>query len=119
MPKLEKGNSSNPYCVPAALAFLLDTTVEEAEKLLKAELGDQPITGIFGFHLKILRQAGFQLNEIRHFPKKTIPPGKFLVHYVGHAGVLIDGRYYDNKFQAGLDYIPRLKEVTNMWELVR
>lgn len=90
---LKTTQTSNRFCVPAALALLLDTTVDVATNLIRQDLGDQPIIGVYyPLILKHLSKAGFIYQEV----KKLEPAGKFLVRFNGHVGVFIDGTYFDN-----------------------
>ena len=90
---------SNPYCVPAALGFLLNITVDAAELLLKEELGDKPITGVlYPLILKILKKEGFGYIKT-YCDLKT--PNHYLICFKGHVGVIKNGIYFDNQNRDG------------------
>lgn len=100
--KLKRSPTSNPFCVPAALALLLNIHVDEAVKLLKEDIGDQPITGVFyPLILKNIQLRGFTYRE-----KRWNGLGTYLFVFRGHVGVLIDNVYYDNQIPGGTEVLP-------------
>lgn len=111
--------TSNPYCVPAALALLLDTTVDEACTLIKEELGDVGITGVFyPVILKKLAEHGYQWKELL-VPRKLPATGNFLLCFKGHVGVWIDGTYYDNMNPQGVAKCLPKQRITGLYEVSR
>lgn len=103
---LKTTSTSNPYCVPSALALLLDTDVDTACNLIREELGEQAIAGIFyPVILKKLHEAGFRWKELSPSAVKLLhknKAGRFLLCFKGHVGVMLDGTYYDNQHPAGI-----------------
>lgn len=107
--ELKRSPSSNNYCVPAALALITNLSVDEIESLLRVELGDQPITGLYyPLGLKILSKLGYQFKRIE-------PPNlgtKFAIlsmntYYctnLNHCFVLHDSKFWDNHFPNGQQY---------------
>lgn len=102
MPVIKYEIDDNLFCVPAAISAITGLSVAEVCKLIKEEIGDQPIRGIFyPLALKILTEKlGFQYRDsfdIR--PSKT-----YLLHFKGHAAAVDNMIYYDNSFPSGTPY---------------
>ena len=110
--ELKRSSSSNPFCVPAALALMLDIHVDKACELLRQDLGDQGISGIFyPKALQILGQQGYTYYEafgnvvswdrVRTFAK-NYPTQTLFVIFQGHVGVIHNQMYYDNSHPTGI-----------------
>lgn len=91
---LKREVSDNKFCVPAALALILDIPVSESVALIKEELGDTQITGVFySIILKIITQKGWTYKLAPFTTKHHI----FLIVFEGHVGVYREGIYMDNQ----------------------
>lgn len=91
---LKRSENDNKFCVPAALALILDISVSESVMLIKEELGDTEITGVFHpIILKIITQQGWTYKLAPFTTKHHI----FLIVFKGHVGVYREGIYIDNQ----------------------
>lgn len=91
--------NDNRYCVPAALSIITNIPVAGVVELIREEIGDQPIEGIFyPLALKILRNLGYTYKDTILLPKK----GYVFVIFKKHVGVIKDLIYYDNKYPNGI-----------------
>lgn len=101
MPTILTSPNSNPFCVPAALAALTGLHVDECVVLLKEDIGEQPITGVFyPLILKHLGKLGYLFREVRHVDRE----GTFLLVYRVHVGVVENSVYIDNQYPRGIAY---------------
>lgn len=113
---LQRGPHSNRFCVPAALALLLDCHVDHAVALIREEVGEQPIEGIYyPLILKILQKQGYKTLESRC----TKPESSYLLVFPGHVGVWIDQRFYDNQISEGSAEAPnrRVEKIFRVWKV--
>lgn len=114
---LLRGPHSNRFCVPAALALLLECHVDHAVALIRQEVGEQPIEGIFyPLILKILQKQGYKFVEVR---QTFDTDNSYLICFAGHVGTWIEGRYYDNQFPNGSDETPRrsIQRIFRVWKV--
>lgn len=114
---LQRGPHSNRFCVPAALALLLDCHVDHAIALIRQEVGEQPIEAIYyPLILKILQKQGYKFLEV-HQTFDT--DNNYLICFAGHVGTWIEGRYYDNQFPNGFDETPRrsIQRIFRVWKV--
>lgn len=114
---LQRGPHSNRFCVPAALALLLDCHVDHAVALIRQEVGDQPIEGIYyPLILKILQKQSYKFLEVR---QTFDTDNSYLICFAGHVGTWIEGRYYDNQFRNGSDETPRrsIQRIFRIWRV--
>lgn len=113
---LQRGHYSNRFCVPAALALLLDCHVDHAVALIWQEVGEQPIEEIYyPLILKILQKQGYKTLESRY----TKPESSYLLVFPGHCGVWIDQRFYDNQIPEGSTKAPnrRVEKIFRVWKV--
>lgn len=113
---LQRGPHSNRFCVPAALALLLDCHVDHAIALIRQEVGEQPIEGIYyPLILKILQKQGYKTLESRY----TKPESSYLLVFPGHVGVWINQRFYDNQISEGSAEAPnrQIKRIFRVWKV--
>lgn len=101
---LKRSENDNKFCVPSALALILDIPVSESVALIKEELGDIEITGVFyPVILNIITQKGWTYKLAPFTTKHHI----FLIVFKGHVGVYREGLYYDNFFgHSGINDLP-------------
>lgn len=117
---LKRSRGDNPYCVPAALALLMDIEVSKSTQLLRdAGVGDVPIKGIyFGLAIKILREHGYEVNRLADNLNWTkLPYGPmFMVISFKHMWVVKDGLMYDNMNPNGHEItgLPVIKSYTTV-----
>jgi hypothetical protein len=123
MEAIQRSPTSNTFCVPAALAALLDCHVDLAEALLKEELGDQPITGIYyPLIFKILRRVDptFRWTEVSQTYRQTHNE-IYLLYFDGHVGVVKDKCYFDNQQPNGKPmtehpYSKKIRQIFKIWK---
>lgn len=119
MPTIQRSTNSNIFCVPAALSALTGLHVDECVKLIREDLGDQPITGVYySVILKILKKLGFQYRECG---LKTQFIGTLvLVCFRGHVGIVDGLNYIDNKYPYGVSLenfkLTRVEKVFEVWK---
>lgn len=123
--KIQRNSNSNQFCVPAALAALTGLHTDECEKLLKEELGDIKITGVFyPIILKILGKLGYQYKEVSRSNAKNFSEGRqFLICMSGHVGVIEGKTYYDNGYLNGVELESggkhrrlRIQQIFEVWK---
>ncbi len=111
--------NSNPFCGPAALSVILRRDVDDCLILIKKEVGDQPIQGLFyPCLLKILKEQGYSYKRVRTFDYTD--GNLYLIVFYHHFGVLSNlgetnqpTQYFDNSHPNGTSLLPRMKiEVT-------
>jgi hypothetical protein len=123
MQTIQRSSTSNIYCVPAALAALLDCHVDLAEALLKEELGDQPITGIYyPLIFKVLRHVDLDYRwiEVSQTYRQTHNE-TYLLCFNGHVGVVKDKCYFDNQQPNGKPmtehpYSRKIRQIFRVWK---
>lgn len=98
---------SNIFCVPTALALLMEIPVDEAVHSLKAVgMGDVEIQGVYyPFLIKVLEYNGYtckRLDDRLNWRKLPFGP-KFLVVVPGHVLVVENGMAYDNAYPNGCE----------------
>lgn len=115
---LNPGNSDNKFCVPAAISLVSGITVEQSVKLLKEELGEQAVTGIFmGTMLKVLKGLGFSPRPISIKKWKELGENRAIIFIPGHVMVYYDGKYYDNHFPLGIPVKQRVVKIEAIYGL--
>lgn len=87
--------NSNPYCVPGALAAITGKHVDDCILMLRDEVGDQPVKGIYHpLILKILKKLNYTYQEVNHIKRE----GLFLIVYRSHVGIVEESIYFDNNY---------------------
>lgn len=102
MPKIQRTETDNTFCCPAACSALLGIPVSQAIEELKKTLGDQQITGVYHpLILKMLKDYGYRWQEVSE-SHRTKSKGLYLIVYKGHVGVIENDLYIDNWFPNGI-----------------
>lgn len=124
-----RSETSNRYCVPAALSALTGRHVDDIEKEIREFIGDQPLTGVFsGVAIVLLKRWGYRPREIPIYGTHVLTLMKYkglgyplLVAIHGHILVLHCGQVIDSLYPNGVavsEYHYRNNQVEQAWEVI-
>lgn len=117
--KVTRGPDSNRYCIPAALSVMTNLHVDRIVELIREEIGEQPIEGIFyPLALKILTKLGYSYTRTRGI---TTTKSVYFVLMHDHCGVISNLYYYDNQYPNGTQHFPkmRVESIFEVWKGTR
>lgn len=124
--ELKRSSTDNQFCVPAALALITQLPLSKIENLLRDELGDVPITGLYyPIGLKILVRLGYSYKKIeliRLDVNRLNPESFYYCTQPGHCFVIHDNLWWDNQYPNGISFSTEFKKrvkVTQCYEITK